>query len=52
MVLIRETEVLGEKPVPVPLVHCSSHVDWSGFEPEPYRREDGACLCHGTGPKD
>ena len=52
MVLIGETAVPEEQHDPLPLVHCRSHVDWSGLEPEPSRREDGDFLCHGTGPKD
>jgi hypothetical protein len=34
--LAEETEVLGEKPAPVPLFHHKSHMIWPGMEPGPW----------------
>jgi hypothetical protein len=30
-----KTEILEEKPVPLPVFHHKSKKDWSGIEPEP-----------------
>jgi len=35
MTLTGETEVLGERPVPVPLCPRQSDMEWSGIETEP-----------------
>ena len=39
-----ETEVLGERPVPMSLFHHKSHVDWPGTEPGPLRWEPATDL--------